>query len=176
LIAFVQAAGVVVFVLYWNGQLCGDLKRQRDLFEAISSDDIDSFYKLIGKANINKQTDFFINRPTPIIYAASYGRLEMTGFLLLNGADPNAGDRHGFAALYYCLRSPFLGGEDDKDSGKVVEMLVEHGADIYGKGITNAIELLPPEDQRLKIYHELLLKRDVKMNSTRQQMNSTRQP
>jgi len=154
--AFILAVALVVFILYWNGQLCGKPKSQRALFEAIIADDNVSFNKYVRKVDINKPTDLFIDRPTPLMYAAKYGNSQMTELLLQNGADPNIGNSKGYAALCYCLGSPFLGGTDDtNDSVKIIKMLVEHGADISGKGITNVIERIPFEDSRYEIAHNL---------------------
>lgn len=75
-----------------------------------------------GKIDINKMAD--ISGPTPLMWASSYGQLEVVKILIENGADVNMKDGANWTALTCSAK---------KGYDSVVKFLLEHGAETDNK-------------------------------------------
>jgi ankyrin repeat protein len=167
LLVALVVAGATYFLYRW-GQLGGAAGRQNDLFVAIWRDETNKVADLLAQGADPNAPSNKANRPTPLIDAVMFGRLEIARLLLAKGADPNRVDRAGYNALYHALNSPYLGGPKDTASGRMVELLIEHGADLSGQGVTNAIEDLPSNDPRSDICLKTLANRATRTNAPAQ--------
>ncbi|MDR3412850.1 MAG: ankyrin repeat domain-containing protein [Formivibrio sp.] len=140
--------------LYRLGCFGGAPIRQRDLFSAIGRNDTNAVAILCSKVNLNAVSDD-LSKPTPLISAVKLGYFDVVRILLDHGADPNKGDVDGLSALYYALQaSPFL-DPHDSDSVQIERILIEHGAKMIGKGVTNAVADLNSSDARVDLYWKL---------------------
>jgi Ankyrin repeats (3 copies) len=160
-VAGLFAVVIVVVVLYRWGHLGGAPSRQNQLFVAIWRDETNTVEKLLAEGADPNGSSNQINKPTPLIDATRFGRLTIVELLLNKGADPNKADRNGFAALYYALDSPYLGGPNDVVSAQIVKILIAHGAVISGKGVANAMRNLPSDDPRLRVCQEALASKTI---------------
>lgn len=164
-VAFLVA--LLMGLLYKWGELGGAPGRQNDLFVAIWRNETNKVAKLLAEGADPNGPSNKANRPTPLIDAVSFGRLEITRLLLSGGADPNRVDRAGCGALYHALDSSYLGGPNDTMSAEIVGMLIEHGADLSAAGITNAIRNLPRDDPRVEICLKAFADRVRRTNAAR---------
>lgn len=98
-------------------------KLNYDIHDACKKGDIESVRWLIfqNMELVNKRAN---NGDSPIIKAALNGHLELCEYLLVNGADINDSNSHGWTALHYAANNGY------KD---ICEFLIQNGADINAK-------------------------------------------
>jgi len=93
-----------------------------ELVWGIKNGDLDQVREIVEKKSINLN-DSVDGRP-PILYAADYGQLEVIEYLIAEGADVNACDKHGISPL---LAAIWEGHTD------CVKLLLQKGASKTGK-------------------------------------------
>jgi hypothetical protein len=130
--------------------------KEDKLFVAIWNADTNSVANLLAAGANPNSIAWSVRRATPLIDAVRFGHLVIVQMLLERGADPNIGDRGDHAALHYALTSPGL--YDDRESGKILSMLLAHGANPQGKGVVDAMRDISPNDNRWETCQEVLKK------------------
>ncbi|XP_056152735.1 poly [ADP-ribose] polymerase tankyrase-2 [Lampris incognitus] len=94
-------------------------ERNRELFEACRSGDVERARKLVTPENVNSR-DTAGRKSTPLHFAAGFGRRDVVDFLLQNGANVHARDDGGLISLHNACSF---------GHAEVVNLLLHHGAD-----------------------------------------------
>ena len=140
----------IAAVLYSWGNLGGAPAKQKELFSAIGRNDTNEVLRLLNDKVSPNEPWIQISHPTPLIAAVKPGYIDIVRLLLDHGADPNKADSFGYSPLYYSLASPLL--DDDDISKNIFQMLIEHGANMFGKDIATAANGLKSDDSRIEAY------------------------
>jgi len=100
-------------------------KRSIKLFESIKSGNIEKLKTALTRVTDLNVTDNEGN--TTLNCVCFWDRIEAVRLLLKCGADPNARNRDGYAALHSAL------DHKSKTAGDIVKLLIDHGADVNQK-------------------------------------------
>uniref|UniRef100_A0A3B4ZYY5 Poly [ADP-ribose] polymerase n=1 Tax=Stegastes partitus TaxID=144197 RepID=A0A3B4ZYY5_9TELE len=97
----------------------GGSEANRELFEACRGGDLERVRKLVTAKNVNSR-DMAGRKSTPLHFAAGFGRKDVVGFLLQNGANVHARDDGGLVSLHNACSF---------GHAEVVALLLRHGAE-----------------------------------------------
>jgi ankyrin repeat protein len=109
----------------------------RDLFEQIKVGDIEAVQRYTDSGgNVNAIEE--ISLMTPLKIAIEFDNIDIVGFLLRNGADPNL-TSIGLTPLGQAvdLRGVIFRDDPDDYDTRIMELLLGYGADPNLKGINN---------------------------------------
>jgi ankyrin repeat protein len=122
---------------------------KKDLVEAIRSDNTNDIAKILSGRPKYPDTELNENGITPLMVACRAGSQHVVEWLLLQGANPNAKTKieSGTALL----------GASDKGFLGVVQLLVEHGADVNHKDSRDWPPLIAALDQEHSDVAEYLI-------------------
>lgn len=138
----------------------------RRVHAAFSSGDLEGLRREIGHLGNFPNTAPDMTIGVPLVYAIYHGPLSLVRELLAAGADPDGSDGDGFPPLIAALTcaEPAPGAATRSDVREMVELLLDHGADIGQRGVNDYTPLhLAAEQGDLEMV-ELLLGRGADPN------------
>jgi len=105
---------------------------------AASRDTNEAAHLIEAGANVNMIATK-LTKSSPLDNALFFQDSNMVALLLSKGADPSHHDGTGRSVLYFALEA--------ENSGEIVRMLIEHGADTLDKEVQTLVKRLPPDSE-----------------------------